>query len=47
MTIETKEKLEWAPTGCLEGKLIRETLQDYSIPQLIHRTHLLNELKYT
>ena len=41
MTIETKEKLEWAPTGC------PEMLLDYSIPQLIHRTHLLNELKYT
>ena len=47
MTIETKEKLEWAPTDCPETKLIRETLLDYSTPQLIHRTHLLNELKYT
>ena len=47
MTIETREKPEWAPTGRPEGKLIRKMLLDYSILQLIHRTHLLSNLKYT
>ena len=47
MTIETREKPEWAPTGYPKGKLIRKTLLDYSILELIHEMHLLTELKYT